>query len=250
MLWQEKYDEVDSKYKDAMVSNAQLYNEKNALYYTVDNLKDRIEDLHQTNQELRAEVQRELSHVHKQQQQLETAQEEMTSLKDMVKYRDEFIESCGLRLPIPGEEEEEEQLKGRRMDSAEREELLKEIEKLKAELSQLKASNTTQTAEALAGRDQKDVVRESTRLVVEYKSKLQIAEAENQRLDGTVQRLEHQIKRLKGQIENLEKQEDELIEEKRKQNREIRRLQQEIDELKTDNELLQKRIDGLRRRQN
>ena len=41
MLWQEKYDEVDSKYKDAMVSNAQLYNEKNALYYTVDNLKDR-----------------------------------------------------------------------------------------------------------------------------------------------------------------------------------------------------------------
>ena len=81
----------------------------------------------------------------------------MTSLKDMVKYRDEFIEvshapslpsppitptpplpsspptdttclqSCGLRLPIPGEEEEEEQLKGRRMDSAEREELLKEV---------------------------------------------------------------------------------------------------------------------------
>ena len=46
-------------------------------------------------------------------------------------------------------------------------------------------------------------IGESTRLVVEYKSKLQIAEAENQRLDGTVQRLEHQIKRLKGQIENL-----------------------------------------------
>ena len=47
------------------------------------------------------------------------------------------------------------------------------------------------------------LIGESTRLVVEYKSKLQIAEAENQRLDGTVQRLEHQIKRLKGQIENL-----------------------------------------------
>ena len=37
------------------------------------------------------------------------------------------LQSCGLRLPIPGEEEEEEQLKGRRMDSAEREELLKEV---------------------------------------------------------------------------------------------------------------------------
>ena len=35
-----------------------------------------------------------------------------------------------------------------------------QIEKLKAEVAQLKASNTTQTAEALAGRDQKDVVRE------------------------------------------------------------------------------------------
>ena len=38
---------------------------------------------------------------------------------------------------------------------------------------------------------------------MEYKSKLQIAEAENQRLDGTIQRLEHQIRRLKGQVENL-----------------------------------------------
>ena len=35
-----------------------------------------------------------------------------------------------------------------------------QIEKLKAEVAQLKASSTTQTAEALAGRDQKDVVRE------------------------------------------------------------------------------------------
>ena len=47
---------------------------------------------------------------------------------------------------------------------------LPQIEKLKAELSQLKASNTTQTAEALAGRDQKDVVRECSQEYIRDRS--------------------------------------------------------------------------------
>ena len=38
---QNKYQEVDSKYKDAMVTNAQLYTDKTQLVYHVESLKDK-----------------------------------------------------------------------------------------------------------------------------------------------------------------------------------------------------------------
>ncbi len=39
---QDKYHDADSKYKDSMLANAQLYNEKTALVYQVEVLKDRL----------------------------------------------------------------------------------------------------------------------------------------------------------------------------------------------------------------
>lgn len=38
---QGKYQEVESKYKDAMVTSAQLYNDKTQLVYHVESLKDK-----------------------------------------------------------------------------------------------------------------------------------------------------------------------------------------------------------------
>ena len=38
---QEKYQDVEAKYKESMVANAQLYNEKTVLVYQVEGLKDR-----------------------------------------------------------------------------------------------------------------------------------------------------------------------------------------------------------------
>ena len=38
---QEKFHDIEEKYKEAMVSSAQLYNEKTALVYQVESLKDR-----------------------------------------------------------------------------------------------------------------------------------------------------------------------------------------------------------------
>ena len=58
---QSKYRDLDNKYKDAMVSNAQLYNEKNTLYYTVDSLKDKLEDIYELHQELKANFKQEAS---------------------------------------------------------------------------------------------------------------------------------------------------------------------------------------------
>ena len=40
-VWQERFHDVESSYKDSMVANAQLYNEKTALVFQVEVLKDR-----------------------------------------------------------------------------------------------------------------------------------------------------------------------------------------------------------------
>ena len=45
--------DVEDKYKKAMLNNAQLDNEKQMYKYQVENLKDTVEDLEETNTEVR-----------------------------------------------------------------------------------------------------------------------------------------------------------------------------------------------------
>lgn len=56
LTMQESLSEVDEKYKKAMVSNAQLDNEKANLLYHVDTLKDVIEEMEEQMAELHREV--------------------------------------------------------------------------------------------------------------------------------------------------------------------------------------------------
>lgn len=70
----------------------------------------------------------------------------------------------------------------------ERNELLKQIANLKAEIDDVKTNMvvTPPSDSLLRGEETKDIVRESARLVSEYKNKLQLSEAESTRLEGTV----------------------------------------------------------------
>ena len=114
----------------------------------------------------------------------------------------------------------------------------------------------------------------STRMVSEYKTKLQIAEADNTRLDGMVTRLKGQVTRYKTQVKELEEREDQLMKEKRLQGKDvsgeggaecrklqlrtthdctcfrlqIRSLQSECEDYKTEVDLLKRRIEQLRKR--
>lgn len=54
--YQESLTEVEEKYKKAMVSNAQLDNDKANLIYQVDTLKDVIEEMEEQMSEMRREV--------------------------------------------------------------------------------------------------------------------------------------------------------------------------------------------------
>lgn len=54
--YQESLAEVEEKYKKAMVSNAQLDNDKANLIYQVDTLKDVIEEMEEQTSEMRREL--------------------------------------------------------------------------------------------------------------------------------------------------------------------------------------------------
>ena len=55
---QEKYNDLEGKYKDAMVSSAKLYDEKTTLVYQVEAFKDQLEDGVQEVSEMRADAAR------------------------------------------------------------------------------------------------------------------------------------------------------------------------------------------------
>ena len=55
---QDKFNELDTQYKESMVSNAKLYDEKTALVFQVESLKDLLEDRWQEVHETKAESQR------------------------------------------------------------------------------------------------------------------------------------------------------------------------------------------------
>lgn len=242
-VWQEKFEDVEEKYKEAMVSNAQLYNEKTTLVFQVESLKDRLEDVEHDMVELRADLQREQSRGNQLVHKGEGLESEKSMLLKQIEFRDQFIEKHGLVLPTGEEEEEQTAITQEMISSEEREKLLKEISELKEELSSIKSSSAV-----LGDQQPRDIVQVSTRMVSEYKSKLQIAESENTRLDGTVTRLKGQVDRYKNQIKELEAREDELMKEKRKLTKEIRSNQAEIEDSKIEIDLLKRKNEQLRKR--
>jgi chromosome segregation ATPase len=243
-VWQDKFHDVEEKYAEAMVSSAQLYNEKTALVFQVESLKDRLEDVEHDMVELRADLQREQSRGNQLVHREEALEGEKNMLLKQIDFRDQFIEKHGLVLPTGEEDEEQTANTGQEMiSSEERERLLKEISELKEELSSIRSSSAV-----LGDQQPKDIVQVSTRMVSEYKTKLQISEAENSRMDGTVTRLKGQVERYRNQIKELEEREDELMKEKRKLSKEIRGLQTESEDSKTETDLLKRRIEQLRKR--
>ncbi|XP_077861650.1 leucine-rich repeat flightless-interacting protein 2-like isoform X3 [Saccoglossus kowalevskii] len=279
--------ELEDKYKKAMMTNAQLDNQKAALIYQVDTLKDVLEEQEECMQEL----QREAREKHRD---LELCKREKMKLtydvsvcKEMLKQRDDLIEEYGLVL-VGGETTEEDvdvldgedpvlspaalvtpdgaQLLEKLGDGSidfklkklveEKEEILEQIKKLKAELEEEKSKNNqgdrlrNTPLSPMNGPDLEllELQRETGKQVNEYKMRLQKTEQDKSTLEGNIIRLESQVKRYKIAAENAEKTEDELKAEKRKLQRELKKVQERIMELELDNSRLSKRVESLKSR--
>ncbi|XP_056616475.1 leucine-rich repeat flightless-interacting protein 2 isoform X4 [Triplophysa dalaica] len=84
--------EVEEKYKKAMVSNAQLDNEKANLIYQVDTLKDVIEEMEELMSELRRENEDKSKELVRQKHTCSVLQHKQEELKEGIRQRDELIE--------------------------------------------------------------------------------------------------------------------------------------------------------------
>uniref|UniRef100_A0A8C9CYI1 Leucine-rich repeat flightless-interacting protein 2 n=1 Tax=Phocoena sinus TaxID=42100 RepID=A0A8C9CYI1_PHOSS len=277
----ESLSEVEEKYKKAMVSNAQLDNEKNNLIYQVDTLKDVIEEQEEQMAEFYRENEEKSKELERQKHMCSVLQHKMDELKEGLRQRDELIEKHGLVIipdgtpngdvhqePVVGAITVVSQEAAQVLESAgegpldvrlrklagEKEELLSQIRKLKLQLEeeQQKCSRSDGTAGDLAGLQNGsdlqliEMQRDANRQISEYKFKLSKAEQDITTLEQSISRLEGQVLRYKTAAENAEKVEDELKAEKRKLQRELRTALDKIEEMEMTNSHLAKRLEKMK----
>ncbi|XP_047190919.1 leucine-rich repeat flightless-interacting protein 2 isoform X7 [Scophthalmus maximus] len=85
--------EVEEKYKKAMVSNAQLDNDKANLIYQVDTLKDVIEEMEEQTAEMKRELEEKSKELERQKHTCTVLQHKQEELKEGIRQRDELIEA-------------------------------------------------------------------------------------------------------------------------------------------------------------
>ncbi|XP_061644870.1 leucine-rich repeat flightless-interacting protein 2 isoform X11 [Phyllopteryx taeniolatus] len=88
----ESLTEVEEKYKKAMVSNAQLDNDKANLIYQVDTLKDVIEEMEEQMSEMKRELEEKSKELERQKHTCTVLQHKQEELKEGIRQRDELIE--------------------------------------------------------------------------------------------------------------------------------------------------------------
>lgn len=273
----ESLSEVEEKYKKAMVSNAQLDNEKNNLIYQVDTLKDVIEEQEEQMAEFYRENEEKSKELERQKHMCSVLQHKMDELKEGLRQRDELIEKHGLVIipestpngdvnhePVVGAITAVSQEAAQVLESAgegpldvrlrklaeEKDELLSQIRKLKLQLEEERQNDgmSGDLAGLQNGSDLQfiEMQRDANRQISEYKFKLSKAEQDIATLEQSISRLEGQVLRYKTAAENAEKIEDELKAEKRKLQRELRTAQDKIEEMEMTNSHLAKRLEKMK----
>ncbi|XP_052652439.1 leucine-rich repeat flightless-interacting protein 2 isoform X20 [Harpia harpyja] len=273
--------EVEEKYKKAMVSNAQLDNEKNNLVYQVDTLKDVIEEKEEQIAEFYRENEEKSKELERQKHTCSVLQHKLDELKEGLRQRDELIEKHGLVIipdGTPNGDVNHESVVGAitvvsqeaaqvlesagegpldvrlRKLAGEKEELLSQVRKLKMQLEEerQKYSKSDGMNPDIIGLENGsdlqliEMQRDANRQISEYKFKLSKAEQDITTLEQSIGRLQGQVARYKNAAENAEKVEDELKAEKRKLQRELRTALDKIEEMEMTNSNLMKRLEKMK----
>ncbi|XP_060888639.1 leucine-rich repeat flightless-interacting protein 2 isoform X9 [Labrus mixtus] len=272
--------DAEEKYRRAMVSNAQLHNEKSTLMYQVETLREELNDLEEELWETRRDrddMGKELEHERHAHGVLQFTTKEMN---ETLRHTEELLTTHGVfiapKLSANGEAAQDDAEDDVSADSAsrlahesshdgrtsmlelrlkklfeERESLLDQVRLLKCELDQKNGTDGVQNAEVDGqenGVDSHllDLQRDANRQISDLKFKLVKSEQEVTTLEQNVIRLEGQVARYKSASENSEKIEDELKVEKRKLQRELRSALDRVDELELSNLHLSKRLDKMK----
>ncbi|XP_037395340.1 leucine-rich repeat flightless-interacting protein 2 isoform X12 [Pygocentrus nattereri] len=265
--------EMEEKYRKAMVSNAQLDNEKSNLMYQVDTLKDSLIELEELLAETRREFEEKTKDLEREKHAHSVLQFKFSELEETLKQSEELLTKHGIVLGpdlSTSREVGEDVTDGSTCTEVkegssvleirlrklvdEREALLEQVKRFKGQLEQKQNTNNTEddpkpdeeVMENGTDTDVTDLQRDTNRQINDLKFKLVKSEQEVTALEQNVTRLEGQVTRYKTAAENAEKVEDELKAEKRKMQRELRSALDKIEELEASNSHLTKRLEKMK----
>uniref|UniRef100_A0A8D1EY19 LRR binding FLII interacting protein 1 n=1 Tax=Sus scrofa TaxID=9823 RepID=A0A8D1EY19_PIG len=275
--------EAEEKYKKAMVSNAQLDNEKTNFMYQVDTLKDVLLELEEQLAESRRQLEEKSKEFEREKHAHSILQFQFAEVKEALKQREELLEKHGIilnsetatngetsdplsRVEHPGSTKMTKEEVGAPQAPGdgtldirlkklvdEREGLLEQIKKLRGQLEERQKNVRLDSLRPEDGVLENgtdvhvmDLHRDANRQISDLKFKLAKSEQEITALEQNVIRLESQVSRYKLAAENAEKIEDELKAEKRKLQRELRSALDKTEELEVSNGHLVKRLEKMK----
>ncbi|XP_029929394.1 leucine-rich repeat flightless-interacting protein 2 isoform X4 [Myripristis murdjan] len=276
--------ESEEKYRKAMVSNAQLHNEKSNLMYQVDTLKEALIEMEEQLWEARRECQDKSKEFERERHAHSVLQFQFKEMRETLKQSEELLTKHGVVLspevttngetgqgeaddvsaesasrlaqdPSHGGGEGMLELRLRKLVD-ERESLLDQVRRLKSQLEQRQKNGTDGHGPEEGGLENGldshilDLQRDANRQISDLKFKLVKSEQEVTALEQNIIRLEGQVTRYKTASESAEKVEDELKVEKRKLQRELRSALDRIDELEAANSHLSKRLEKMKANRN
>uniref|UniRef100_A0A3Q3N163 Leucine rich repeat (in FLII) interacting protein 1b n=1 Tax=Mastacembelus armatus TaxID=205130 RepID=A0A3Q3N163_9TELE len=276
--------EAEEKYRKAMVSNAQLHNEKSTLIYQVETLREELSDMEELLWETRRHCDDRTRELESERRAHAVLQLQFKEMRETLRQTEDLLTVILASSSQRGEKEESNKQEGPQLVPSfrpaeplasarvlklnvsfcvvselrlkklfeEREGLQDQVRLLKSELEQRQnRTDRVQDPEGVGlenGVDSHllDLQRDANRQISDLKFKLVKSEQEVAALEQNVIRLDGQVTRYKLASENAEKVEDELKVEKRKLQRELRSALDRIDELETSNSHLSKRLEKMK----
>ncbi|CAB3234721.1 unnamed protein product, partial [Arctia plantaginis] len=244
--------EVEEKFRKAMILNAQLDNDKAALGYQLELLKDRIEELHEEYAQLQREHREKCSSLERVKREFESVSRELSAARDAVRARDcaaaaagfAFVEAAALDAapssagqavgavpPLALVSHHAEQLLN---DAGEgtldvrlqnllssKQSLESEVRKLKLQLNEERAARQNGVANH-HDQEYENELEAARKGLSEAKGRAARAEAEAALNAAHVARLEAQLARLRARQDHQDEHEEQLKQERRKLQREVR----------------------------
>nr|XP_044250031.1 leucine-rich repeat flightless-interacting protein 2 isoform X2 [Drosophila takahashii] len=254
--------DVEERFRKAMITNAQLDNDRASQAYEVKLLKDKCEIMEESFAQLQREFKEKMRDCNALKRNLDRANLELKLVQGQLNERDSLIAEQGL-LIVAVENADGSDAKRALVSvenakvlasvqgsldvrlkkfSDEKQRLLSEVQKLHEQLDEYKSDGMTGRRSLSQGSfgDENDYEAQH------HKYKLQKAEQEIANLQSSLARSETQVIRYKSTAEAAEKAEAELKVERRKLQREHREILEKLEEAETSNNHLLKRLDKLK----
>ncbi|CAH2074690.1 unnamed protein product, partial [Iphiclides podalirius] len=261
--------EVEEKFRKAMILNAQLDNDKAALGYQLELLKDRIEELQEEYAQLQREHREKCSAHERLRREHASLEREVAAARDAVRARDAAAAEAGYAYveaqtaeggfgsvpPLALVSHHSERLlndAGEGTLDVRLQRLVSSKQALESEVRKLKLCLNEERAARQNGvgphhdRDHDGELEALRKSVAEAKGRAARAEAEAALQAAAVARLEAQVARLRARQDHQDEHEEQLKQERRRLQREAREALNRVEELETENSHLTKRLDKLK----